>query len=307
MTQAFAVSNDSSATTLRQQVVARVTALLNGRTGKVATAVPGLYLNCLRAPNAAQHVLQEPAFSLMLQGRKRLWVGQRCYEYDPDHGLLASLDVPAMAQVVEASAQAPYLGIRLDIDTALLASLLEELPPMAPGQPLRALTVLPLEDSMLEIVYRLLCVLDEPDARPVLAPAYQRELYFRLIQAGYLGWFGQIMGQGDTGARIARAIGLIRERLDAPLSIPELAAELHMSASSLHHHFKAVTKMTPLQYQKQLRLHQARQLLWQSDRDIGQVALTIGYESASQFSRDYRRFYGCSPRQDRNRLSVSAV
>ncbi|MCM2130088.1 AraC family transcriptional regulator [Larsenimonas rhizosphaerae] len=293
---------DSRPFSQQKALCGMLTSAAGERLGRLETAVPGLYINRQTAPTSPDYLLQTPAFNLMAQGRKTLWAGGVAYSYDPGHYLLASMDIPVLAHVVEASPEAPYLGIRLDIDTALVDDILRDmaaLPMHAAKGPDRALSVEPLGPVLLDAICRLAGLLETPEDIPMLAPLYQRELYYRLIQEGQLGWLGRTMQKEHPMPRVARAIALIRRQYDRPLVMGALAAEVHMSVSSLHHHFKAATHMTPLQYQKQLRLCEARYRLWHGPDSVTTIARALGYESASQFSREYRRQFGLSPRQER--------
>ena len=239
---------------------------------------------------------------LVLQGRKQATLGNEVLNYDPLHCLVVSVTMLPQAQIIEASQAAPYLCLRLQVDTRELAALLlEAMPAVAPGPALppgRGLHVAPVSLPLLDAVRRLLVLLDQPRDLPVLAPLAQREIFYRVL-TGELGPRLRALAVADSQSqRIARAIDLLRRRFTEPLRIDELAAAAPLSPSSLHQHFKQVTSMSPLQYQKVLRLHRARQLMLADGLDAANAGHQVGYESPSQFSREYRRLFGAPPRTE---------
>ncbi|GHB21170.1 transcriptional regulator [Salinicola rhizosphaerae] len=272
-----------------------------GRQGKLPTAIGGLFINRFDTPQPPRHVIHDPVFSVIAQGRKRLSVGEEIYEYDPMNLLLTSVDMPVLAEVAEASRDQPYLGLRLDLDVDCLGELIRDPNlPVADGEDVsRGLSVSPLGASLLEPTVRLLRLLETPEDIPILAPMIRREIFYRLLRGEQGARLRQVATRDSQTRRIIDAVRLLRERYVEPLTIATLANEVHMSVSSLHHHFKAVTAMSPLQFQKQLRLQEARRLLLADDLEVTLTAQRVGYESPSQFSREYRRFFGLSPQQDR--------
>ncbi len=281
--------------------------LLDGSTrdveGTVKTAIAGLSLHRIMRPADPKPTIQSPALALIAQGSKRVFVGDDQYEYDPLHYMVTSVDLPAIGKVTVASATQPYLGLRLDLDVDAIAELIqdESLPPAAPADASRGLYVNRLSAAMLDAVLRLLRLLAAPDDIPILAPMIKREILYRLLRNGQGARLRQIALQDSQTQRVAKAIRLLRENFAQSLRMESIARDVHMSVSSLHHHFKAVTAMSPLQYQKQLRLQEARRLVLLDDIDVAIVAHRVGYESASQFSREYSRFFGAPPLRDRRR------
>ncbi|MDC0667823.1 AraC family transcriptional regulator [Nannocystis radixulma] len=272
--------------------------------GVHATAIPRLSLIRLSHPGEPLVLLHEPAVCIVAQGSKRVHLADEVLVYDTSRYLVVSVDLPITGQVLEASPFAPYLCIRLDLDAGELARLLLELAPPAPAsqRPTRGLFLSAMTAAMHDAVLRLVRLLDTPEDIGALAPLAVRELMYRLLK-GDEGWRLRQIAAGDGQARrIARAIGWLKQHFAEPLRIDEFARELHMSPSSLHHHFKAVTAMSPLQYQKQLRLQEARRLMFSESLDATTAALRVGYESPTQFSREYSRLFGDPPARDLRRL-----
>ncbi|MCE3028751.1 AraC family transcriptional regulator [Salinicola sp. DM10] len=293
----------ANARALRQELVELLDRLTRGRQGKLPTAIPGLCINRLDAPQPPRHVIHDPVFSVIAQGAKRLAVGEALFEYDPMHSLLAAVDMPVLAEVTQASRERPYLGLRLDLDLECIGELLRDpgLPAIAARETAGGLSVSALETPLLEACVRLLRLLETPADIPVLAPMLRREIFYRLLRGEQGARLAQIASQESHAHRVAAAVRRLREGYAEPLTIAELAAGVHMSVSAFHYHFKALTAMSPLQYQKRLRLQEARRLLLGEDLEVTLAAQRVGYASLSQFSREYRRCFGLSAQQDRQR------
>lgn len=272
------------------------------------TAIPSLQLIRASAPAQPLPAVYEPGLCLVVQGRKHARLGSDLIVYDPLHYLLISVTMMPVGQVVEASAERPYLCIRLNIDPREVgALLLEGGHAEADGSGShRGLRVARVSLDMLDAMTRLLRLLRTPEHVPVLAPLAVREIFYRAL-TGELGPRLRELALADTHAhRIARAIDLIKRGYAEPMRVEALAEAVHMSPSTLHHHFKQVTSMSPLQYQKQLRLHQARRLMLTEGLDASGAGHRVGYESPSQFSREYRRLFGAPPRAEIERLRRGA-
>ncbi|MFC0336866.1 AraC-type DNA-binding protein [Kushneria avicenniae] len=288
---------------MRGELIEWLDRLSNGHDGKHATAIAGLTINRMSAPQPPQHVIQTPAFSVIAQGHKQLSLGQAHHTYDPMHYMVSAVNLPVMACVDGATPDRPYLGLRLDLDIALLERLVHEmpLPRMDTDDPGHGLQVEQLEAPLLDAVLRLLRLLETPEDIAVLAPMVQREILYRLLSGTRGAALSRIALRDSHAGRVRAATALLRERFDQTVSMTALAREVHMSVSTLHHHFRAVTAMSPLQFQKRVRLEEARRLLLGGGLDITAIAGQVGYESPSQFSREYRRLFGDSPRADRRR------
>jgi len=277
--------------------------------GAVHTAVPGLTFfrgSTTQAPTCA---LMSSTFATMAQGAKRIELAGRSYDYDARHYLVSTVDLPMFAQVTRASADEPYLGVAVALDALVIAQLVNEIAdaPIRSAPSALGLAVDRMTDELREAVLRLARLVDAPQDIPVLAPMAIRELHYRLLTGPMGARLRQVAVKGSHGHQIVRAIQWIRDHLQEPLRIDELARLASMSRSSLHQHFRALTSMSPLQYQKQLRLQEARRLMLVELADAASAAHRVGYESPSQFSREYRRMFGAPPARDVAALSASTL
>jgi AraC-like DNA-binding protein len=285
--------------------------------GRMARALPedgarealdGLFLARLTKPMESTLALYQPAFCFVAQGGKQVLVGEEVLRYDPGHYLLFTVDLPVTFRVEEASKEKPYFGLRLDLDPALVASVMMEAGAenRKGDASIKAIGVNHVDADLLDAVVRLVRLADKPGEQRVLAPLVKREIVYRLLAGGEGARLGHLVAssRGDT-RRISRAIGRLRERYNEPLKIEEVARELGMSVSGFHHHFKSVTSMSPLQFQKQIRLQEARRLMLGEDLDAASAGHRVGYEDPAYFSRDYKRLFGAPPQRDIARLRGS--
>lgn len=266
--------------------------------------MPGLSLFRASSTSTPICAVYRSVLAVAVQGSKRLALADESFEYDSRHYLITSVDLPVMGQITEASPERPYLCAVFDIDprkVAELSSTLRLAPPSAGNDPL-GLGVSALTLPVMEALLRLARLLDSPHDIPVLAPLHERELLYRLLSGEQGPRLRAIAAADSQSHRTARAIAWIKENFDQPLSIDALADTANMSKSSLHHHFKSLTAMSPLQYQKQIRLQEARKLMLLESIDAATVARRVGYESPSQFSREYRRLFGAPPLRDVARM-----
>ncbi|MFM2045576.1 MAG: hypothetical protein RLY86_4152 [Pseudomonadota bacterium] len=267
--------------------------------GVHSTPVPRLHLIRSGRPTQSIHAVHKPAICIVLQGAKRVLLGERVFAYGPTQYLAVSFDLPIVGQITEATPERPYLCVRLDVEASQLAELAAGRPGDgardvdAPGLSLGRTT-----PEILESAGRLLTLIGHPDDVPVLAPLYERELLYRVVSApGGRAVARAVLGTGPE-RHVARAIAWIRERYREPFEMARLAEVARMQPSALHQHFKAITQTSPLQYQKRLRLLEARRLMLFEARSAAEAAFAVGYESPSQFSREYRRQFGKPPMQD---------
>jgi AraC-like DNA-binding protein len=247
---------------------------------------------------------------VVAQGSKEVLLGDDCYRYDADRYLITAAALPIATRVTEASEERPYLGVVLGLDPALVGSVMVEAGHPAPGDrtAVRAFEVSPLDAGLLDAVLRLVGLLDAPaDEARFLRPLITREIVFRLLKGEQGDRLRQTAVLGGHGHRIARALEHLREEFDRPLRIEDIAREVGMSVSGFHHHFKAVTAMSPLQFQKRMRLQEARRLMLGEDLDAGSAGHRVGYGDASQFSREYKRLFGEPPARDAERLREAAT
>jgi len=270
----------------------------------VATAIPWLTFIRIAAPTPTGQGMLEPSLCLLVQGAKQLLLGQDILHYGPGSYVLAAVDMPVSGQVTTASAAQPYLGIRIDLDPKEVAAFLLEMqpavPPVQEGRP--AAYIEQADAALLDVFRRLLELLDRPRDVAVLARLLKQELTYHLLMAPSGGILAQAV-LGNAGERaVGQAIRWIRDHYDEPLSIDALARHVRLSSSVLHRRFKQVTVMSPLQYQKHVRLLEARKLLMNGGVEAATVAFRVGYESPSQFSREYRRLFGAPPLRDAEQL-----
>lgn len=275
------------------------------RDGAHPTPLTALHLFRFSASGDPAHHVYEPTLCLIAQGSKHVMLADELYRYDPAHFLLTTVDLPVVTQIIAATPQVPYLSLSLGIDIGQLGALIAEMkPPTAPGTAHsgRGIAVGCLDAPLLDAFVRLLRLLDSPQHIEVLAPLIVREILYLLLVGEQGAKLRRIAFQRGERQGIAEAIHWLKSHFALPLRIEEIAREVHMSPSGLHHGFKAVTAMSPLQYQKQLRLQEARRLMLGDALDAATAGLRVGYESPSQFSREYRRLFGDSPRRDIARL-----
>jgi AraC-like DNA-binding protein len=276
--------------------------------GVHATAIPRVALIRSSRPTEPLHTLHEPAVCIVAQGAKAVQMGERVLRYDAASFLVVSVDVPIVGQVTNATLDAPYLCLRLDLDPAALAALITESPAPAGavrGETTRGLELSPVTPGLIEAAARLLRLLDEPADIGFLAPLAEREIHYRLLRGDQGPTLRHIAGADSRLTRVGRAIAWIKAHYDQPIPIATLAAEAGMSPSALHEHFKAITAMSPLQYHKHLRLQEARRLMLAGGHDAGGASYAVGYESPSQFSREYARLFGAPPAKDVARLRAA--
>jgi AraC-like DNA-binding protein len=296
------MTNDSELTLLGQLLGLVDKAMRGAGAGvlDLATDLPWLWLVRRPAPTPAGRGILSPSVCLLVQGEKEMFVGQRVLRYGPGCYVQAGVAMPVSGQVTCASAAAPYYGIRVDIDPKEVAAFVLEMRLQLPEEEADppAITVERADEAMLEVFVRLVRLLDRPRDLPVLGRLLKQELLYHLVTAPG----GATMSRGAVGGQRERAVGeaihWIRTHYNEPLSIDALARTVHMSPSVLHRRFKAATVMSPLQYQKQVRLLEARKMLMSGDVEAASVAYEVGYESPSQFSREYRRLFGAPPLKD---------
>ncbi|CAO3408917.1 AraC family transcriptional regulator N-terminal domain-containing protein [Azospirillum largimobile] len=272
------------------------------------TQIPRLAVIRASSPTERLHTVYEPSVCILAHGAKRTIAGDRILEYRAGHYIAVSLDLPVIGQVVQATADSPYLCLRLTLDPALLSGLILEAglrPPPPQAEQGLGLTTSLATPEMIDAAARMARLLETPDAIPVLAPLVERELLYRLLTADHGAMLHRIaLGESRT-AQIGRAVKWIKDNFREPLRIETVAAKANMSPSAFHQHFKEVTALSPLQYQKQLRLQEARRLILANLADAASAGFAVGYGSPSQFSREYARLFGLPPIRDAARLRSS--
>lgn len=286
----------------QQELIERIERIVptDGR----AERLPGFALHRSSAPGKLLHSVYDPVFCVIAQGSKELYVGRERYRYDAAHFLVVTANLPVAAHVIEASPATPYLSLTLKLDPVLVSAVMVEagqatLPSRAS---VRAINVSPLDADLLDAVVRLVRSVDSPGEAHFLAPLITREIIYRLLAGEQCDRLRYIVVQNGHSHHIARAIEQFRREIDQPLRIERVAQELGMSVSSFHHHFKAATALSPLQFQKRLRLQEARRLMVGEALDAASAAFRVGYSDASHFNREYKSLFGVPPMRDVQRL-----
>lgn len=275
--------------------------------GRTNTIVPSLRFFCTTTPSEFLHTLYEPSLCLIAQGSKAVGLGEELFLYDKHRYLIASVHLPARVQIQEASAEKPYLSLQLTFTMDQILEILKEVDDEEHSmqQPECGLYFGENSSLLLDPVVRLVRLLENPKDIGILSPMITREILYRVVQDKGGAIIRQFAKNGSLAQRIAKAITMIKNDLAEPLRIEMLAQEAQMSASSFHYHFKRVTTMSPLQFQKSLRLQEARRLLMVEELEANHVAFQVGYESPSQFSREYARLFGLPPIRDVKRIRES--
>ncbi len=291
----------------RQRVeLAAIIARNTAEDGSYATAIDSLFVSRHSSSHHFGSVLAQPALCIMAQGRKEVRLADESYNYDPLNYLVVSVSVPLSGKVAIVSPQEPILALRLDIDPGEINALIADAGPLGvPTRPTgRGLYVERLDAAMLDAVLRLTRLLDTPKDIAMLAPLVRREILYRLLRSPQGHRLYEIATANSQGHRVNQAIKWLNGNFAHPLRIDDLAREVNLSVSTLHHRFKAMTAMSPLQYQKQLRLQEARRLMLAEGLEASAAGYRVGYESPSQFSREYSRLFGAPPLRDMARLRV---
>ncbi len=248
------------------------------------------------------------SLALTVQGAKRVILGDEVFNYGPGQSLIATVDLPVTTYVTRASATEPYLGLRLELDARMIAQMAADIDfdsPLKSGSP-RAISVVTLDDGLLDALCRLLRLLQEPVLIDQVAPLIEQEIVLRLLHGLHGPTLRHLVTKGSTSHHVAKVIMWIRQNFTAVVSVEELAAKAHMSPSTFRLNFRNIAGMSPLQYIKNLRLQEARHLMLSNSLDAGSAAVQVGYESASQFSREYRRLFGEPPQRDIERMRALA-
>ncbi|WP_175639343.1 AraC family transcriptional regulator [Metabacillus schmidteae] len=285
----------------RQRVeLAKIIERHSGRNGTQLTSIPSLYFSHYCYATGPNYGVYKPSLCIIVQGMKEVLLSQELYRYGPADYLVASVNLPITGQVTEASAEAPYLALKLEFTPSEILDVLREFQMEADkkGNAKRGMYVSKLDQPLLDAVTRLARLLDSPNDIKVLAPLIRKEIIYRALHGEHGSMLKQIAIAGSSTHQISDVIKHIMKNYEKSFKIEELAELANMSVSSLHRHFKVVTAMSPIQYQKQLRLQEARSLLLTESSDAADVAFRVGYESPSQFSREYSRMFGLPPKED---------
>lgn len=274
--------------------------------GQHQTAIPALLLYRRKAPTEALPCIYHLGLAVVAQGGKQALLGEDAINYGPGQSLLTTVDLPVMSRVTRASIQEPVLALVLTLDARDIAQVAAEMrlpPPRRPSGP--SIAVETLDAPLMDALVRLVELLAEPALAPHLAPMIQREITVRLLVGPHGPRLQHLALSGSPSQQIARAVAWLKQHFKEPLGVDEFAARVHMSPSTFRQHFRSITGTSPLQYQKQLRLQEARHLMVSQNIDAGRAGGLVGYESPSQFSREYSRLFGAPPREDVRRMRLS--
>lgn len=270
----------------------------------IPTQIDGFTLLASRTPTAILHQIYQPIFCLVLQGAKQATIGSQTLLFGQGRSLVVSVDLPAVSRIIQASHTAPYLALALTLDMAEIRALSADIAPSTADRPGLAATTLATDDAIQDAMARLYRLTAQPAAIPILAPLIRREIHYWLLMSDHGPQLRGLVQADARQARIARAIHEIRCNFAAPLPVEDLANLAGMSVSAFHAHFRTITGTSPRQFHKQLKLTEARWLIQSSRCSITEAAFEVGYESPTQFSRDYARHFGRSPRQDRDPIAL---
>ncbi len=286
------------------ETVAESIARYTGREELFTTAIPGLSLFKREELTGPVCGTYEPSICMVAQGAKRVLLGDEVFIYDANHYLITSVNLPTVVQITEASHEKPYLGLKLKLDLREVSQLMVDsnLPAPREQQPSRGMATGEVTMPLLATFQRLIALLDEPQDIPILSPIIKREIIYRLLVGDQGTRLRQIASAGSQSQQIAQVIEWLKANYTQPLKIDDLASQARMSSSSFHNHFRSMTALSPLQFQKHLRLHEARRLMLAESLDAASAAFEVGYESPSQFSREYNRLFGAPPLRDITRL-----
>ena len=270
---------------------------------------PGLHFRRCSRPTERLHSFTKPSFCVIAQGSKELVVGDDHFRYDPAHYMISTVELPMIGQIVEASPERPYLGFWLVLEPSVVTSVMVESGAVqrGDGSGLKSVDVSALDGNLLDATLRLVRLVDAPAEYRVLAPLVIREIVYRLLTGAQAGRLRHLATFGGHAHRMVRAVEKFRMNFNKPLRIEEVARELGMSVSGFHAHFRAVTAMSPLQFQKQLRLQEARRLMLSEDLDAAEAGYRVGYDDASHFNREYKRHFGEPPMRDVGRMRELAT
>lgn len=282
---------------------------MDRRKNRYDSPIRGLDLHRWEAPTEPTSYMLAPSICLIGQGKKRLVLGDEVYDYDAHQFLITSVDLPVVAHITEASRDTPYLGLTMELDLRVLAQLMldRDMPSDRSSKERLGIAVGEVSPPLLDAFNRLLDLLEHPDDIPALAPLIQREILYRLLKGDQGPRLRQIVTVGNHGYHISRAIDWLKGNFDKPVKVEEMASKAGLSLSAFHNHFRAITAMSPLQYQKRMRLNEARRLMLTEHLDASRAAFQVGYESPSQFSREYSRQFGAPPARDIKNLVQEAA
>jgi len=274
--------------------------------GEHESIISGLSFHSRISPTESTHCIYSLGLGLVLQGQKEVIIGDKVYQCHEGHSMLTTIDLPVTSHVVEASLKKPFLALLLLLDLKMINEVIADLPvkdlPTFSDDTHESFTVELADIPLLDVVFRLVKLIDEPVMIPHLADLIKKEIVIRLLNSSQGIYLRQLVKSGSVNQKIHQIVSWLKNNFAQPIRMDDLAEKAFMSPSTFRQHFREVTGMSPLQYQKQLRLQEARHLMLNQNLDAGRAASLVGYESASQFSREYSRFFGESPQRDIQRM-----
>jgi AraC-like DNA-binding protein len=272
--------------------------------GDYTTAIPAVSLHRRKAPTEPLHCIYALGLGVIAQGRKQVLLGSQVIDYGPGQSMLTTIDLPVVSHVTQASSNEPFLGMMLTLESSQIVQLATEmgLPQPPRNSKFRSISTAALDDALVDALIRLVKLLDEPALSPRLAPLIQQEIIIRLLLGPHGLQLRHLASVGSPSLQIAKAVAWLKQNFTKTLHVDEFAASAHMSPSTFRQHFRDITGTSPLQFQKQLRLQEARQLMLSQNIDASNACGLVGYESASQFSREYSRLFGAPPHRDVRRM-----
>ena len=264
----------------------------------IESTIPNLFFYCADRPSKTVSYIQEPSICIVLQGEREIYLGKDCQKFDNSNLMFCPVDIPLSMHIKHASSDHPVIVLSMKLNLVMIREILARIPPKQQVKEGYLGIKWQLDDAIMEAFERLVNLLDYPNDTEFLSSLIQQEIYYRLLLAQQGHKLRQLVINGSHTHRIAQATDWLKAHLDEPVVIADLASRCGMSVSGFHQHFKEMTQLSPLQYQKKLRLMEARRLIVMNDSQISQVAMQVGYESPSQFSREYKRLFGNSPNSD---------
>jgi AraC-like DNA-binding protein len=277
--------------------------------GDYDTGIPALKLHRRATPTEPLHCIYNLGLGVVAQGDKQVLIGEQSIDYGPGQSMLTTIDLPVVSHVTRASSREPFLGLMLTLDVRSILQMASEMdaPRSRRDDAQRSISFEALDATLLDALTRLVNLLDEPALAPRLAPLIQQEITVRLLTGPHGRQLRHLVMAGSPGQQIAKVVAWLKQNFAKPLQGDDLAQRAHMSPSTFRQHFRALTGVSPLQYQKQLRLQEARQLMLNENLDAGSAGGRVGYESPSQFSREYSRLFGAPPQRDVTRMRLAPV
>ena len=279
---------------MNQSTIEQLLSLLP-RNKTIESAVSGLFFYCADKPSKAVSYIQEPSICIVLQGAREIYLGADCQRFDKSNLMFCPVNIPLSMHIRHATVERPVIVLSMKLNLVMISEVLAKIPPKPPNTAGHLGIKWQLDSTIMAAFERLIHLLDYPNDIGFLAPLIQQEIYYRLLIAEQGNKLRQLVVNGSHTHRISKATDWIKTHLNEAIVIEELASRCGMSVSGFHHHFKEITQLSPLQYQKSLRLMEARRLIQANDTQIAQIAMQVGYESPSQFSREYKRLFGISP------------